>query len=79
VEGVEDASEDEASEEDASEEPVLAELLDVPFEELLSDDPLAVVVVFFAAVDEPAVVVELTAAFLLEADRAGSLPEASCT
>lgn len=66
MEGVEDASEDEASEEDASEEPVLGELLDVPVEELLADDPLALVV-------------ELTAAFLLEADRAGSLPEASCT
>jgi hypothetical protein len=65
-------SEEEALDEEASEEPVLAELLELPFEELPSEDPLAVVVVFCAAADEPAVVVELTAAFLLEADRAGS-------
>jgi hypothetical protein len=74
VEGVEAASE-----EDASDEPVLAELLDAPFEELLSEDPLAAVVAFCAAADVPLELVVLTAAFLLDALRAGSWPEASCT
>jgi hypothetical protein len=75
----EDASEEDALEADASEEPVLAELLDGLFEELLSEEPLAAVVVFCAAADVPVVVVErlpglavLAAAFLLEAVRAGS-------
>jgi hypothetical protein len=52
----EEASDEEASDEEALEEPVPAELLELPFEELV-----------------------LTVAFLLEADKAGSLPEASCT
>jgi hypothetical protein len=94
-------------EEEDSEEPVLAELLELPFEELPSEDPLAAVVACLLVEDVPLVAVEpvpaaalavvdglaavaffaaacllvfvtaATCADWLEADRAGSLPEAS--
>lgn len=69
---------EDASEEDVPELPEadVPEFPDALFEELLSEDPLATVA-FFAAAVLLVFVAAATVVALLEADRAGSSPEAS--